>query len=226
MAINAKDILECFCFHTYPHEMAAFSINMNSEGLELIDDSLAYLNLDEQGRFIKSIPSPDKSKALIGFSTISSKGYYTIYDSNSSSFSDPVYYMNCGYNPYDYFVTFINNTARGVGGAIYVTGWNDTIINSTFINSSSLLSGEAIYLGRDHRNCNVSGLFNNIRPCINGSATGIDIRKVIKTQIRPVINTGVAAKKPGVGQVGAGIVHPPMKCFEDAIKDFQATYMS
>ena len=64
-------------------------------------------------------------------------------------------------------------------------------------------------------------------PALNfrGSATGIDIRKVIKTQIRPVINTGVAAKKPGVGQVGAGIVHPPMKCFEDALKDFQATYM-
>lgn len=53
-----------------------------------------------------------------------------------------------------------------------------------------------------------------------GTATGIDIRKVLETGIRPVINTGIAHKDPGVGQVGAGIVHPPMKCFEDAIQAF------
>jgi len=64
-------------------------------------------------------------------------------------------------------------------------------------------------------------------PALNfrGSATGIDIRKVLKTNIRPVINTGVAAKKPGVGQVGAGIVHPPMKCFEDAVAAFTEKYV-
>lgn len=53
-----------------------------------------------------------------------------------------------------------------------------------------------------------------------GTPTGIDIRKVIETGIRPVINTGIAHKDPGVGQVGAGIVHPPMKCFEDALEAF------
>lgn len=63
-------------------------------------------------------------------------------------------------------------------------------------------------------------------PVLNfrGSATGIDIRKVVETGIRPVINTGIAAKKPGIGQVGAGIVHPPMKCFEDAIQAFVEKY--
>ncbi len=50
-----------------------------------------------------------------------------------------------------------------------------------------------------------------------GSATGIDIRKVVATGILPVINTGIAHKKAGVGQVGAGIVHPPMVCFENAL---------
>ncbi|MDY0280934.1 MAG: DUF1116 domain-containing protein, partial [Salinivirgaceae bacterium] len=50
-----------------------------------------------------------------------------------------------------------------------------------------------------------------------GSPTGIDIRKVIETQILPVINTGIAHKQAGVGQVGAGIVHPPMACFEQAL---------
>ncbi|SCG82364.1 putative protein yahG [Proteiniborus sp. DW1] len=53
-----------------------------------------------------------------------------------------------------------------------------------------------------------------------GTATGIDIQKVIETGIRPIINTGIAHKDAGVGQVGAGLVHPPMKCFEDALEAF------
>ncbi|MGF7059760.1 DUF1116 domain-containing protein [Brassicibacter mesophilus] len=53
-----------------------------------------------------------------------------------------------------------------------------------------------------------------------GSATGIDIQKVVETGIRPIINTGIAHKDPGVGQVGAGLVRPPMKCFEDALEAF------
>ncbi len=53
-----------------------------------------------------------------------------------------------------------------------------------------------------------------------GTPTGIDIQKVIETQILPVINTGIAHKDPGIGQVGAGIVHPPMKCFEDALEAY------
>ena len=59
-------------------------------------------------------------------------------------------------------------------------------------------------------------------PNINfrGTPTGIDIRKVIETRILPVINTGIACNRAGVGQVGAGVVHPPMKCFEDALNSF------
>ncbi len=53
-----------------------------------------------------------------------------------------------------------------------------------------------------------------------GTATGIDIQKVIETGIRPIINTGIAHKDAGVGQVGAGLVHPPMKCFEDALETY------
>lgn len=53
-----------------------------------------------------------------------------------------------------------------------------------------------------------------------GTPTGIDIRKVIESNILPVINTGIACNRAGVGQVGAGVVHPPMKCFEDALASF------
>lgn len=53
-----------------------------------------------------------------------------------------------------------------------------------------------------------------------GTPTGIDIRKVVETGMTPVINTGMAHKKPGVGQVGAGIVRAPMECFTQALVAF------
>jgi hypothetical protein len=55
-----------------------------------------------------------------------------------------------------------------------------------------------------------------------GVPTGIDIRRVVETGIVPTINTGIAHKKPGVGQVGAGNVKAPVKCFEDALVAFAA----
>lgn len=53
-----------------------------------------------------------------------------------------------------------------------------------------------------------------------GVPTGIDIRRVVETQIAPTINTGIAHRQPGVGQVGAGVVKAPMGCFEDALVAF------
>lgn len=53
-----------------------------------------------------------------------------------------------------------------------------------------------------------------------GTATGIDLRKVAETGITPVINTGMAHKLPGVGQIGAGIVRAPMDCFTKALAAF------
>ena len=50
-----------------------------------------------------------------------------------------------------------------------------------------------------------------------GVPTGIDIRKVVRTGRAPVINTGIAHKQPGVGQVGAGIVRAPLACFEQGL---------
>ncbi|MCI0555763.1 MAG: DUF1116 domain-containing protein, partial [Anaerolineae bacterium] len=43
-----------------------------------------------------------------------------------------------------------------------------------------------------------------------GTPTGIDIRKVVELGITPRINTGIAHKNAGVGQVGAGLVRPPI----------------
>jgi len=57
-----------------------------------------------------------------------------------------------------------------------------------------------------------------------GTPTGIDIRKVVEKGITPRINTGIAHKQAGVGQVGAGLVRPPMKIFEDALVAFAEKY--
>jgi succinyl-CoA synthetase alpha subunit len=50
-----------------------------------------------------------------------------------------------------------------------------------------------------------------------GTCLGIDARKVVATGITPLINTGIAHKKAGVGQIGAGTVRAPLACFEKAI---------
>ncbi|MDX1431415.1 MAG: DUF1116 domain-containing protein [Gammaproteobacteria bacterium] len=53
-----------------------------------------------------------------------------------------------------------------------------------------------------------------------GVPSGIDIRLVLETGLAPTINTGIAHREPGVGQVGAGVVRAPMACFEQALRDF------
>ncbi|MDX1436737.1 MAG: DUF1116 domain-containing protein, partial [Anaerolineales bacterium] len=57
-----------------------------------------------------------------------------------------------------------------------------------------------------------------------GSPTGIDIRKVLELGVTPRINTGIAHKEAGVGQVGAGLVRPPMEIFEQALVAFVGKY--
>jgi len=53
---------------------------------------------------------------------------------------------------------------------------------------------------------------------------GIDIRKVVDTGIPPVVTTGIAHRQAGVGQIGAGVVRPPMECFTKAIEAFATKY--
>jgi len=57
-----------------------------------------------------------------------------------------------------------------------------------------------------------------------GTPTGIDVRKVVEKGITPRVNTGIAHKDAGVGQVGAGLVRPPMAMFEQALMAFAEKY--
>jgi len=53
-----------------------------------------------------------------------------------------------------------------------------------------------------------------------GTPFGIDVRRVLESGITPAINTGIAHRRPGVGQVGAGVVRAPLACFEKALLAF------
>ncbi|AIC15850.1 YlbE family protein [Nitrososphaera viennensis] len=57
-----------------------------------------------------------------------------------------------------------------------------------------------------------------------GTGTGIDIRKVVKTGILPVIDTAIAHREPGIGMIGAGLVNPPMEAFKGALREFARKY--
>jgi hypothetical protein len=59
-------------------------------------------------------------------------------------------------------------------------------------------------------------------PILNfrGTPTGIDIRLVVQTGVLPQINTGIASKRAGIGQIGAGLVNPPAECFSSAVRAF------
>jgi Protein of unknown function (DUF1116) len=55
---------------------------------------------------------------------------------------------------------------------------------------------------------------------------GIDIRKVVDTGIQPVVTTGIAHRDAGVGQIGAGVVRPPMAIFVQALEALADKYLA
>lgn len=50
------------------------------------------------------------------------------------------------------------------------------------------------------------------------AAAGIDARKVVDTGVLPVINSGIAHREAGIGQIGAGVTTAPLACFAAALK--------
>ena len=53
-----------------------------------------------------------------------------------------------------------------------------------------------------------------------GTPTGIDLCRVVETGVAPAINTGIAHRRAGVGQVGAGVARAPLACFAQALAAF------
>ena len=104
----------------------------------------------------------------------------------------------------------------GIGG--FAMGSSPAVVR--FVGARSVQ--EAINYSRDMQEITVGLNQTYLMPTMDfvGTATGIDIRKVVETGILPVINTGMAHKEPGIGQVGAGIVNAPMDCFIKALYAF------
>jgi hypothetical protein len=61
-------------------------------------------------------------------------------------------------------------------------------------------------------------------PALNfaGTPAGIDARSVLDTSILPIINTGIAHRQAGVGQIGAGVTTAPLACFTQAVRALAA----
>ena len=93
----------------------------------------------------------------------------------------------------------------------------------------SLVGGtpeEALAYSREMRRICVTQSQDYLMPALGfeGTAVGIDIRKVVQTNIVPVIDTAIAHKQPGHSIIGAGIVRPPLECFTKALKRFGEKY--
>jgi hypothetical protein len=54
---------------------------------------------------------------------------------------------------------------------------------------------------------------------------GIDLRKVVELGVAPRVNTGIAHREAGIGQIGAGLVRPPLGLFVEALEAFAEEYL-
>ena len=81
---------------------------------------------------------------------------------------------------------------------------------------------EALNYSRQMRQITIGRSPDYLIPALGfeGTAVGIDIRKVVKLGVLPIIDTAMAHKEPGHPIIGAGLVHPPLECFEKALKRF------
>ena len=90
---------------------------------------------------------------------------------------------------------------------------------------SCSLSGQPAGRDREHRGDGPTSRSAATRPLtlpaidFAGTPAGIDARKVVDTGIAPIINTGIAHRQAGIGQIGAGITRAPLACFAQAIVD-------
>jgi len=107
-------------------------------------------------------------------------------------------------------------------------GWGGFVIGGapgilTFTGGSA---AQALAFSREMRAICVGRSPDYLMPALDfeGTAVGIDIRKVVRTNTVPVIDTAIAHREPGHGIIGGGIVRPPFECFSKALKRFGERY--
>jgi hypothetical protein len=57
-----------------------------------------------------------------------------------------------------------------------------------------------------------------------GTSVGIDIRKVVQSNLTPIIDTAIAHREAGHPIIGAGLTRAPMECFVKALRAFGERY--
>jgi len=107
-------------------------------------------------------------------------------------------------------------------------GWGGFVIGGApgILSFTGGTAEQALAYSRDMRAISVGRSPDYLMPALDfeGTAVGIDIRKVVQTGMVPVIDTAIAHKEPGHGIIGGGIVRPPMECFTKALKRFAEKY--
>ena len=81
-------------------------------------------------------------------------------------------------------------------------------------------ASEAIAASREMRRITIGENPAFTLPILDFAAApaGIDARKVADSGILPIVNTGIAHREAGIGQIGAGITAAPMECFVQAVR--------
>jgi hypothetical protein len=87
---------------------------------------------------------------------------------------------------------------------------------------------DALIRSRDMRHITIGRNSQFTLPALDFAATaaGIDVRKVVDTGILPVVNTGIAHKEAGIGQIGAGITSAPLEVFIQTIEPLHASVIA
>ena len=134
-----NDLLNCFFGINSPGEIGAFSLYINSS-IQIMDDLFSYIEMSESKRYIKSVISPDKSKALICFSCDNKNGYYLKYDINLLKFySGPFLYMkNCGYFSHTIKVYYFSRTLE----YIFFCNYNNDFKIAKFDKNMDIIQNE------------------------------------------------------------------------------------
>ena len=107
-------------------------------------------------------------------------------------------------------------------------GWGGFVIGGApgILTFTGGTAARALAYSREMRTIAVGTSPDYLMPALDfeGGAVGIDIRKVVQTNIVPVIDTAIAHKEPGHGIIGGGIVRPPFECFAKALQRFREKY--
>ena len=101
----------------------------------------------------------------------------------------------------------------GWGGFILGGAWDLHLVGGTF--------DEALALSREMRRITTATIrLIASPPWASRAPVGIDIRKVVQTEYRPVIDTAIAHREAGHPIIGAGWCGRQWKCFKRAVTAF------